>query len=200
MDWAAILKSTLVLFAIVNPIGSVPLFLQLTGDLSPEERQRAFGVALRTAAIILLIFVLAGKGVLTGLFQIGLHDLMAAGGLLLLIIAIDHLVFGSLVRGVMGGEKRDARRIGAVPIACPMLAGPGAMMTVLVTHSEHGFWTAVVSLALVLVATWIILRFIDPLYHLLGETVCTVLSKVLCLFLAAVGINLIMQGLSEYFI
>ncbi|MFC1671497.1 MarC family protein [Planctomycetota bacterium] len=197
--WAAIIKSTLMLFAIVNPIGSVPLFLQLTSRLDSEERKQAFGTAIRTSAIILLVFVIAGEKILSHLFQITLNDLMAAGGLLLLIIAIDHLVFGSLVRGVMSGEGKEARQIGAVPIACPMLAGPGAMMSVLVTYSEHGFRVAIVSMVVVLGATWLILRFIDPLYRFLGETVCTVLSKILCLFLAAVGIRLMMQGLSVWF-
>ncbi len=201
MFWAETLKSTLVLFAIVNPIGSVPLFLQLTSQLSPEERGRAFRTAVRTSLVILCAFIIAGQWMLTNVFRIEMNDLMVAGGLLLLIIAIDHLVFGSLVRGVMGGGKREPHQIGAVPIACPMLAGPGAMMSVLVTRSEseHGFAVAVSSVLIVLLATWFILRFIDPLYRLLGETACTVLSKILCLFLAAIGIRLMMTGLMEYF-
>jgi multiple antibiotic resistance protein len=86
-----------------------------------------------------------------------------------------------------------------VPIACPILAGPGAMMTVLLTYSEYGLVTAVISVVVVLGITWIILRFIDAIYTILGRTVCMVLSKILCLFIAAIGINLLMQGLSHYF-
>ncbi|MFC1577119.1 MarC family protein, partial [Candidatus Omnitrophota bacterium] len=124
---------------------------------------------------------------------------MAAGGLLLLIIAIDHLIFGVLARSVLDSDKLDAHRIGAVPIACPILAGPGAMMTVLVVFSEHGFLTAAGSIAAVLGVTWALLRFIDTIYRFLGEVVCLVLSKILCLFLAAIGIRLLMQGLTQYF-
>lgn len=201
MFWKETLKATLVLFAIVNPIGSVPLFLQLTSHLSPEERGCAFRTAVRTSLVILFAFIIAGRWMLTNVFRIELNDLMVAGGLLLLIIAIDHLVFGSLVKGVMGGGTRAPHQIGAVPIACPMLAGPGAMMSVLVTRweSEAGFAVAVASVLIVLLGTWLILRFIDPIYRLLGETVCTVLSKILCLFLAAIGIRLMMEGLKAYF-
>ncbi|TMA12545.1 MAG: MarC family protein, partial [Deltaproteobacteria bacterium] len=122
MDWTAILKSTITLFAIVNPIGSIPLFLQLTSSMTPQERRRAFRTGILSASAILFVFILAGDKILTEFFQIRLTDLMAAGGLLLLIIAMDHLVFGALVRGVLTGEEQDADHIGAVPIACPILA------------------------------------------------------------------------------
>jgi multiple antibiotic resistance protein len=199
MDWTAILKSTIVLFAIVNPIGSIPIFLELTRGMAPQERSRTFRTGALSAAIILFVFILAGEHILTEFFQIQLTDLMAAGGLLLLVIAIDHLVFGALVRGVLTGEQQDAHHIGAVPIACPILAGPGAMMTVLLTFSEHGLIVASASVVIVVGITWLIFQCIDSIYRLLGKTVCIVLSKILCLFIAAIGMRLLMQGLSPYF-
>ncbi len=201
MSWTDLVKSTLLLFAIVNPVGSIPIFLQLTAGMTKEERGRAFRTGVLVSVVILFAFILAGEGILTDFFQIELHDLKAAGGLLLLIIAIDHLVFGSLVRGVLKGEEQDARHVGAVPIACPILAGPGAMMTVLVTSSDpdRGLLVAACSVVVVLGITWLIFRFIDVLYRLLGKTICAVLSKVLCLFIAAVGVRMMMEGLSQYF-
>lgn len=199
MDWIILFQSTLILFAIVNPVGSIPILLQLTHEMTVQARRRAFQTAVFTSAAILFIFILAGKGILTYFFQIQLNDLMAAGGLLLLIIAIDHLVFGVLAKSVLVSGKDDAHRIGAVPIACPILAGPGAMMTVFVTFSRHGFFIAAGSIILVLAITWALLYFIDKIYRFLGEIVCLVLSKIFCLFLAAIGIRLLMQGLSHYF-
>ena len=199
MDFGAVFKSILILFAIVNPIGSIPIFLQLTGNMKKEERTKTFRTGIVAAAIILFIFLLTGERILTNFFQISIGDLMAAGGLLLLIIAIDHLVFGSLVKGVLQGDKKGAHHIGAVPIACPILAGPGAMMTVLITFSEYGFIVALISVIVVLGITWLILRFIDKIYNFFGEIVCIVLSKILCLFIAAIGIHFLMQGLSQYF-
>ncbi len=193
------LKSIFILFAIVNPIGSIPIFLQLTNNMSLEQRQKTFRTGILASGIILFIFILAGERILTNFFQINLSDLMAAGGLLLLIIAIDHLTFGKLISGVLSSEQQDAHHIGAVPIACPILAGPGAMITVLVTFSEYGFITALVSIVVVLGITGLIFKFIDKIYGFLGKIVCTVLSKILCLFIAAIGIRLLMQGLSQYF-
>lgn len=200
MDWATLIKSSLILFAIVNPVGSIPIFLQLTGSMEPRSRQQAFRTAVLTSGAILFIFILAGQWILTNVFRIGLADLMAAGGLLLLLIAVDHLIFGALVKGVLSSGTKNASHIGAVPIACPILAGPGAMMTVFVIYSESGLAVAAGSVVIVLAVTWLILRFIDVIYRSLGEIVCLVLSKILSLFLAAIGIRLLMQGLSHYFI
>jgi len=199
MNAIAIIKASLILFAIVNPIGSIPIFLQLTENMTKEQRKKAFQTGVLSSFAILFIFIFAGTGVLTNFFQIGLNDLMAAGGLLLLIIAIDHLIFGSLVRNVLAQKGQDAEHLGAVPVACPILAGPGAMMTVFVTYSEYGFMTAALSIILVMGLTWLILHFIDVIYKVLGRIVCMVLSKILCLFIAAIGIRLLMVGLSKYF-
>lgn len=200
MDWVALIKSALLLFAIVNPVGSIPIFLQLTRKMAPEARKKVFKTAIFTSFAILFIFIFAGGGILTYLFQISLSDLMAAGGLLLLLIAIDHLIFGALAKSVVVSDNGDTvHHIGAVPIACPILAGPGAMMTVFVIFSEYGLLVTTGSIILVLGFTWILLYFIDHIYRFLGEVVCLVLSKILCLFLAAIGIRLLMQGLSYYF-
>ncbi len=198
MNWEGILKSTITLFAIINPIGSIPIFLQLTSSMEQQKRKKVFRIGILSAAAILFIFIFAGEKILTDFFQIELTDLMAAGGLLLLIIAIDHLVFGALVKGVFAKEGQDAEHIGAVPIACPILAGPGAMMTVLLTASQYGIIAALISVLIVIGLTWLILQFIDPIYRFLGKIVCTVLSKILCLFIAALGLRLFMRGISVY--
>ena len=199
MEWTVLLSSILILFAIVNPLGSIPIFLELTNNLTQKQRNNAFKTAIITSLAILLIFLITGKGILTNFFQINMSDLMAAGGLLLLIIAIDHLVFGGLVKGVLNQQQQDVHHIGAVPIACPILAGPGAMMSVLVISSENGLLVAAIAIIVVFTITWIILCFIDKIYMLLGKIVCMVISKILCLFIAAIGIHMLMQGLSVYF-
>ncbi|MDP2653090.1 MAG: MarC family protein [Candidatus Omnitrophota bacterium] len=198
MNWTALIESTLILFAIVNPVGSVPLFLQLTHKMPPEDRKKAFGTAVWTALVILFVFILAGQGMLTYLFRITANDLQAAGGLLLLIIAIDHLVFGALAKSVMSEDGAGAHQIGAVPIACPILAGPGAMMTAFMNYMNHGFAVAALSIVIVMALTALVLSFIDTIYRTLGKVVCLVLSKIMCLFLAAIGIHLLMTGLQPY--
>ena len=194
-----LLQSILVLFAIVNPIGSIPLFLQLTSSMDKTQKDKTFKTAIFTSAAILFIFAVLGQEILTRIFQVSVADLSAAGGLLLMLIAADHLVFGQMVRSVLKIEGQDAPHIGAVPMACPILAGPGAMMTVLIIDAGCGFLIAALSIIIVLGGTWLIFRFMDRIYSFIGKAACLVLSKILSLFLAAIGFHMLMMGIVEYY-
>jgi multiple antibiotic resistance protein len=193
-------EAILALFAIVDPIGNIPILLHIAEHTPNGQSQKAFNTAVAVGVIILLVFSFAGNWVLDRVFHIQLADLQLAGGILLLIIAVDHLVFGSLRRSVMVEGTFSPYEIGCVPLACPLLAGPGAMVTSLTTLEKSGPAKAIVAIAVVFGALWLIMRFIQPINKFLGKMVCTVFSKVMCLFIAAIGVHMIMSGLQYYFI
>ena len=193
------LEAILALFAIVDPVGNIPMFLDVAEHVPNGESQKAFNTAIIVGVIILLAFSFAGNAVLNHVFHITLADLQLAGGILLLIIAIDHLIFGSLKRSVAVSGTLTPHEIGCVPLACPLLAGPGAMVTSLTTLERSGPAQAVAAIFVVFGLLWIIMRFVQPIHRFLGKLVCTVFSKVMCLFIAAIGIHMIMAGISEYF-
>jgi len=192
------IEAILALFAIVDPVGNIPIFLDVAGRLGTEESKKAFNTAVVTGVCILLIFSFAGKGILTHVFHIELPALQIAGGILLLIIAIDHLIIGSLRRSVAISGEISAYSIGCVPLACPLLAGPGAMVTSLTTLENSGPLPAVAAIAAVFGLLWVILRFIGPVHKVLGRLFCLVFSKVMCLFIASIGVHMIMTGLRFY--
>jgi len=194
------LEAILALFAIVDPIGNIPIFLSVAEHIPNHQSQRAFNTAVIVGVLILLAFSFAGNWILTNIFHIQLADLQLAGGILLLIIAIDHLIFGSLRRSVEVKGTLSPYEIGCVPLACPLLAGPGAMVTSLTTLESSGPAHAVVAIAVVFGLLWLIMHFIEPIHRFLGKLVCTVFSKVMCLFFAAIGVHLIMTGLQYYFV
>ncbi len=193
-------EAILALFAIVDPIGNIPIFLDVVEHTPGGQSRKAFNTAVTVGVIILLVFSFAGNAILNRIFRIYLADLQLAGGVLLLIIAIDHLIFGSLRRSVAVKGTFSAYEIGCVPLACPILAGPGAMVTSLTTLEGSGPAKAVVAIAAVFGVLWLIMRFIQPIHKFLGKMVCTVFSKVMCLFIAAIGVHMIMSGLQYYFI
>ena len=193
------LEAILALFAIVDPIGNIPIFIEVAGHIPEGQSQKAFNTAVIVGVIILLIFSFAGNAILNYIFGIELADLQLAGGILLLIIAIDHLVFGTLRRSVAVSGTFGPYEIGCVPLACPLLAGPGAMVTSLTTLERSGPAEAVLAIAVVFCLLWIIMRFVQPIHRFLGKIVCTVFSKVMCLFIAAIGVHMIMSGLLYYF-
>ena len=192
------LEAILALFAIVDPIGNIPMLLSVAEHVPNGQSQKAFNTAIGVSLIILLLFSFAGNVILNNVFHINLADLQLAGGVLLLIIAIDHLVFGTLKKSVALSGKITPHELGCVPLACPLLAGPGAMVTSLTTLERSGPAHAVIAILAVFGFLWVIMRFIEPIHKFLGKLVCMVFSKVMCLFIAAIGIHMIMAGISEY--
>jgi len=198
-DNMSYVEAIIALFAIVDPVGNIPILLHVAEHTPDGQSQKAFNTAVVVGVIILLAFSFAGNAILKSVFRIHLADLQLAGGILLLIIAIDHLIFGSLRRSVEVTGTFSPYEIGCVPLACPLLAGPGAMVTSLTTLESSGPLKAVVAIAVVFGTLWLIMRFIQPIHRLLGKIVCVVFSKVMCLFIASIGVHLIMSGLQYYF-
>ena len=192
------IEPILALFAIVDPVGNIPILLAAAEHVPEGQSRKAYNTAIIVGVCILVIFSFAGKQILTGIFHIQIHDLKIAGGILLLIIAIDHLIFGTLRRSVAVSGTLGPYEVGCVPLACPMLAGPGAMVTSLTTLETHGPIAALLAIAVVFFILWLIMRFIDPLQRLLGRLFCMVFSKVMCLFIASIGVHMIMSALQYY--
>jgi len=118
------IEAVLTLFAIVDPVGNIPIMLDVAEHVPNGQSQKAFNTAVVVGALILLAFSFAGKTILNNVFHIELADLQLAGGILLLIIAIDHLIFGSLRRSIAVKGTLTPHEIGCVPLACPLLAAP----------------------------------------------------------------------------
>ncbi|MBN1805434.1 MAG: MarC family protein [Sedimentisphaerales bacterium] len=193
------IEAILALFAIVDPVGNIPMFLHISEHVPQGQSHKAFNTAVAVGVIILLAFTFAGNWVLDYVFHIRFEDLQLAGGILLLIIAIDHLIFGTLKRSIAVSGTLGAVEIGCVPMACPLLAGPGAMVTSLTTLQSHGPGHALVAIFAIFGLVWIITRFLEPIHRFLGRLFCIVFSKVMCLFIAAIGVHMIMSAIGQYY-
>ena len=193
------IEAIIALFAIVDPIGNIPMFIAVTEHLPADQSKKAFNTAIAVSVCILVAFAFAGRQILGGIFHIQIYDLQIAGGILLLIIAIDHLIFGSLRRTISVKDSFTPHEIGCVPLACPLLAGPGAMVTCLTTLETSGPLSVIVAITVVFAALWLIMRFIEPVHKILGRLFCMVFSKVMCLFIAAIGVKMIITGIKHHF-
>ncbi len=186
-------KALISLFVIIDPLGNIPIFLSLTEGLNTEERRRTFHVAVITGFILLMFFAILGHYILI-LFGITLESFMIAGGILLLIISM---------RLLLVGWKRDegvpSESVGVVPIACPLLVGPGAITTVIMYFQASGILVTVTAVLVVFAITSIILRFIDSLNRILGKTGSIIVSRVMALFIAAIAVEFIIKGIISIF-
>jgi len=185
-------KAIIVLFIIVDPFGSVPIFMSLTETLSEAQRKKVFNTATLIGVILLLVFAFTGQQIFL-IFGISLYSFEIAGGLLLLIVSIRILISGS-----PHGNIESPESMGAVPIAMPLLVGPGAITTTILNFQAYGTLVTILSVLIVLLTTWIILRYVNLIYQFLGKTGAIVIARVMALLIAAISIQYILVGISHF--
>jgi len=189
------------LFATVGVADIAFIFAALTKDNSPAER---FAIATRgtiIATLILIFFGLLGDGIL-GVFGITIPALRTAGGILLLLIAID-MVFArhSGATSTTTEEEVESRTrddISVFPLAMPLLSGPGAIsaMVLLTTgaNSDVEYWLVFAALLIIMLAAWVTLLLAIPIQRLLGITGLAVVSRIIGILLAALAVQFLFDG------
>lgn len=189
------------LFAVVNPIGTAPVFLGMTGDYSQAERRRIVLLAALTCTIALFVSALAGEQILS-VFGISVASFRVVGGILFLFMAMDMLNVRPSRTKVTPEEKSEAadrRQIAFVPLGIPMLAGPGAISTVLLYMNEtrDGGGKAAVYAVIggVGLLVWLALLLAAPLGRLLGTTGTNILTRLMGLIVGAIGVEYLVGGL-----
>jgi multiple antibiotic resistance protein len=190
-----------VLLIVIDPIGNAPMFMALTHNMETGYRRTMAirGVSLATA--ILLVFFLIGDTLLA-LLGIGISAFRIAGGILLFLLAID-MVFArqSGLRSTTVQEQHEAehkRDVSVFPLAFPLIAGPGALTTVLLMTSPRPellvFIGMLVALLLVLGLALVSLLSADRIMGLLGETGANVITRLMGLILAALAVQYVLDG------
>jgi multiple antibiotic resistance protein len=190
------INAFLALFAVMNPVGSLPVFSDLTAAMDQHTRRRVFNVATLTGLVTLMILTFAGQWIMQSVFLIEMAEFKIAGGIMLVVIAVRNIVFP--------GEDSKAKaanavEIGAVPIAVPILVGPGAVITGILILNRDGWNVACASIAAVFVATWLVMQGGHILSRLLGRIGSLALSRILQVFICAIGAHFLTSGIKEIF-
>ena len=185
------------LLVIVDPPGMVPIFLALTGALPAKERIRAGTQAVALALGVIVIFAVAGQTLLDYL-HVQLPALQGAGGLLLVLVALE-LLTG---KTDSPGEQSATSNIALVPLGTPLLAGPGAIVaTMLFVRRADGVGDySVIGLGIVAVmfTVWLVLRFSGAIVKLLRPGGIEVLTRIAGLLLAAIAVQLIADAVAAF--
>lgn len=201
LHWADYIKFFVALAVIVNPVSALPLFVSMTANNSKVEKQQIARVASISVAVVLLLAALLGQPILE-LFGITIASFKVGGALLILLMAIAMMHASPNRQRQTPEEAREAQEkenIAVVPLAIPLLAGPGAISTTIVYATEHA---SVVHLGMImfcclLVAfgTWLTLRLATPVSTWLGETGVNIATRLMGLLLAAVAVEIFTSGL-----
>jgi multiple antibiotic resistance protein len=190
MNWRAFAEAFITLAVIMDPLGSAPTFIVLTSGRPARERRQAALQAAAVAGLLVLGFALFGRLVLDFL-HVSVESLTIAGGLLLLLVALQMLRGDDL-------SQPDTANIAFVPLATPLLAGPGAIAAVMVLTRRYadasGLLAIVLAIAAVVIVVAIGLLLADQIARVLRPSVIQLLTRVLGLLLSAIAVQFIVDA------
>lgn len=187
----------------MNPPGAIPFFISMTSNLSLAERQAIPRVTALSIAVVLAVSALLGEAILR-YFGISIASFRVAGGILLMLMAISMMQARQsrsrqTPEEAMEAEEKDS--IAVVPLAIPLLSGPGAISTVIIY--SHGSSHPVHLVLLVLIGAaaaalcWLTLRAAEPISRLLGRTGINIAMRVMGILLAAIAVEFITGGVMD---
>ncbi|VVB58904.1 MarC family integral membrane protein [Candidatus Anstonella stagnisolia] len=185
----AILKSLIAFFVIMDPFASLPAFLALTKKMNEVQRAQAAFTATVVAGGVIIGFALVGVQLL-GVLGISMQSFQIAGGLLLLLTAIQ-ITFGIN----FGKEEKSAPNVAIVLIGVPLLAGPGAMTTAVLLTGADGILVVVIAALAATVLSYVILMCASFIGKILGARGMEISSRLMGILLAAIGVEFIRMGL-----
>lgn len=192
MDFQTFLLAFIPMFVAFDAIGTVPMYLTLTQDLTDNDKKKLVLQATVTALAICVVFLFVGDAILDFL-NITVNDFRIAGGLILLIISITDLLFyASKVRDV---KPED---IGIVPIGIPLIAGPAVLTTILISNDSFGAQYTVLSLGINLFIMYLSLANAKYVRKILGDSGSKAIAKIASLLLAAIAVMMIRVGIMNF--
>ena len=178
------------LFVAMDAIGVLPILLPLTQDMKVSERRRVIRLAVLTALGLGLGFVAIGKGIFLFL-GIEVADFLIAGGLILFLLAAKDLITGKMLEAE---ASVGADMIGVVPLGTPLVVGPAVLTTLLILIDLYSIVIVIVSFIINLAIAWLLFAQGNRVVAFLGQGGVRATSKVVSLFLAAIAIKMIRQG------
>lgn len=191
------------IFSILNPVGAVPILVSLTEGYTVKERDTVIRISVAVAGGMILGFMFLGTYIFQ-IFGIDIYDFQIAGGVLVFKVAFDMLQGKTSNTKITTAEQEESRQrsaIGVAPIGTPLLAGPGSITTAIIYFNERsGFLTdkllVILAILLVLFVSFLVLRYSLGIFKRIGNTGSLIISRIMGLLIASVGIGFIVSGIA----
>jgi multiple antibiotic resistance protein len=201
-DLQTILSNFVLLWAVIDPIGTVPVFISATRHHTDIDQRRIALRASLVAAGILLFFIIVGEPMLSAM-GVPIQAFQISGGIVLFLFALT-MIFGESKPEHEAKDIRKAEDVAVFPLATPSIASPGAMMAVvlLTQNSLHKIDEQIVTAALMFIvvgAAYLLMRCAGGITRLIGEGGANVVSRVMGMILASVAATEVLEGIKEYF-
>ena len=192
MDWETLGTTFVTLAVLMDPVGIAPIFVAMTRALSPAQRRQAAIRAVLAAGGLIIGFALFG-GLVLDYLNVSVHSLSIAGGLLLLLVALE------MLRGEDYPDETGAQDVALVPLATPLLAGPGAIATVIVLSRQHdelsGRAAVIAGILCALAVVGVVMLAAERVSRAVPEGLVNFLTRVFGLLLSAFAVQLVVNGI-----
>ncbi|OQZ02399.1 MAG: hypothetical protein B6D34_11005 [Candidatus Brocadia sp. UTAMX1] len=188
--WHNFLLAFIPLFIAIDVIGLLPIFMSLVDGIEKPQKKIIIRQSVITALTVSISFLALGKFVFSVL-GIEIYDFKLAGGLLLLVFAINDLLFSEK------GKRTISSTIGVVPLGIPLVVGPAVLTTIIVTVDTYGYIPTITSLVVNLIFVWLVLLKSDFIHRLMGSGGSKAFAKVASLLLAAIAVMMIRRGFMD---
>lgn len=185
------------IFAAVDALGNIPLFIALTHSLNKKHKQRVIRESLFTATVIAIAFMFLGKAILRVL-GISVADFQIAGGILLLVISIHLLLSGKNQRGSMLTE--GSHDVGIFPLGTPLVTGPAVLTMTLMMRDSFGAGPAFVAIVVNMLIVWLTFQYADLFVRIIGEAGMKAFAKIMYILLAAIAVMMMRKGVTGVFL
>lgn len=196
MEVNTIFINALMLIAVLNPFGNVPLFIGMTEGMEKEIRKKLFKAIALTGFFITFLFSLVGEFLMINFYKIDMNELRMAGGLILVLMAVKNLIFPPMKK-----EREEAHispeeqiKQAVIPMAFPMMVGPGSLTTALIGRSEYGVVYNSLSILTAFAVIFMIFVIGNYLEKIFGKLVLYILSKVMQIFIMSIGFRIFFDG------
>jgi len=205
LDFAKILSILIALFAIIDPFGAIPVFLALTREADRLRKRRLAAKACLFALLVLLAFIFAGKYILA-FFGVSIPAFQVGGGVIIFLAGLPMLFaypLGMRSKEAEVAESAERGDVSLVPLAVPMLAGPGAITTVVVLAEQYqslpAKFAVLASAFLVLLFTLVLFFQAERLFRLIGQTGLNLLTRIMGLILIVLAVQYLLAGVKQFF-
>ncbi len=178
------------LFVAMDALGILPVFISLTAGVGESSKKKLVSEATLAALIICAVFIVAGKFIFSFL-GINENDFRIGGGIVLLILAIVDLLFSQQE------ERRSGESVGIVPIGIPLIVGPAALTTILISVDSFGYWITIASVLTNLAFVWLVFSQSKWVVKIMGKSGSQAFAKVASLFLTGIAVMMIRVGITN---
>jgi len=191
LEPSVILNVSIQLFTIMNPISTIPTFLIFTGNLKEDERKKIADTATVIVISLLLMFTLFGPMILAAL-NISVANFRFGGGILLLILSID------MLGGISRSKTIDLKQVAVVPLATPLLVGPGTMTTLIVLSNTYTVINIIIGGLIAAIGVYMTLLLAPKLVSTIGNNGIQAASRIMAVIIAAIASQMLYMALYDW--